>query len=95
MIDPKLNERVEELSKKAIDKWGVDSQFDMMIEETAELLEQLVRIKRNRQDWDKILEEVTDVYQMCIEMSMIFGHENFNAMLEKKLDKFENNLKGD
>lgn len=84
--------RLDRLARSAINHWGPDKQFDQAEEEAIELAMELVRRKRGRQVWDHILEEAVDNYIMVTEMFILFGPEAVNAMLDKKLDKFEAGL---
>lgn len=82
--------------KKAIDKWGEYSQLDQTLEEMAELMLAINKYKRTKLDLknnkekiiDNLLEEIADV-KMCIEqLEFMFGKENVNKMLDKKMEKF-------
>lgn len=91
-ISPGHIARLDYLARQAIELYGADSQFNMAIEETSELLHALTKIHRNRQDWDNILEETVDTYIMTTEIFILFGPEAVNAMFVKKLDKFAGNV---
>lgn len=89
------NER-ELLYKKAVEKWGEESQLDQMIEEMAELIVALNKYKRakhfvaQKKDgvMDNIYEELADV-KMCLEqLEYIFGLSNVDKTLDVKLQKF-------
>lgn len=84
--------RLDRLARSAINHWGADKQFAQAEEEAIELALELVRIRRNRQDWDSILEEAVDNYIMVTEIFILFGPEKVNEMLNKKLDKFDSAL---
>ena len=91
-INQDLVERTKVASYKAIKKWGIESQLDMMREEATELLMELARLPRKRTTDEKILEEVVDTYIMVHEMICIYGEDKFNEMLRKKLERFESRL---
>lgn len=89
-------EQRNDLYKKAVEKWGEDSQLDQMIEEMAELTVALNKFKRAKHFvaqkkegvLENIYEELADV-KMCLEqMEWIFGEENVNNTLEQKFKKF-------
>jgi hypothetical protein len=94
MLDLKreLVEELDDLARRAINLWGVAAQIDMAREETTEFLLELARIPRGRHSHDNILEEAVDVYIMMTEIFLIYGPEKTNAMLEKKLGKFQAHL---
>lgn len=85
--------RLDRLARSAINHWGADKQFAQAEEEAIELALELVRIRRNRQDWEAILEEAVDNYIMVTELFILFGPEKVNEMLDKKLNKFDAALK--
>jgi hypothetical protein len=91
-ISPEHLTRLDRLARSAINHWGEDKQLDQATEETAELLCELTKRHRNRQDWEHILEESVDTYIMMTELFIMFGPEAVNAMFAKKLDKFEAGL---
>lgn len=93
MINVDLIKEVEYNSKAAVDKWGIVSQFDMMREEATELLMELARMPRNRTTKEKIIEECVDTYIMIHEMMYIYGEEEFEDMIRKKLEKMKGKLK--
>lgn len=92
-IENEKIKRLDGLARSAINHWGADKQFAQAEEEAIELALELVRIRRNRQDWDAILEEAVDNYIMATEIFILFGPEKVNEMLDKKLDKFDAALK--
>lgn len=92
MLSKENTDKLDDLAQRAIDCWGVKAQFGMVKEECLELALEVQRIDRNRHDDEKILEESVDVYIMMKEMFIIFGPERVNAMLARKLGKFESQL---
>lgn len=86
--------------KQAIEKWGIESQYDQMIEEMAELIVAFNKLKRAGKEiaqkkdgvLENVYEELADV-KMCLEqMEYIFGSDNINNMLEEKMKKFKSQL---
>lgn len=55
-----LTHKLNELTDKAIDIWGQNSQLDIMMEEAAELIQACSKMKRNRQIL-QLIEEIADV----------------------------------
>lgn len=89
-----IETRLDTAAKKAVLKWGESSQLDMVQEEAAELLLELVRRPRGRHDFLKILEESVDVYIMLAEVRLMFGEEDWLSMVDKKLSRLEGRLNG-
>lgn len=88
------------LYNKATDKWGFESQLDQLIEECAELIVSINKLKRSKIDlqdrsdeiFDNFIEEICDTF-MCIEqMKNHYGEEVFEKKLNEKLIKFEKQL---
>lgn len=63
---------------QALDKWGSVAQLDMMVEESAELIQaiQKLRRKESRETWDHFAEEVADVLIMAEQMQLIIDKVN-------------------
>ena len=91
-LKPEHITRLDNLARRAIELWGVDAQIDMAREETTEFLLELARIPRGRHSDENILEEAVDTYIMMTEIFLIYGPEKVNAMMEKKLSKFQSHL---
>ena len=91
-INEDLQNSLIDKASRAIEKWGEESQYHMLQEECTELNLELVRAYRNRHSHENILEETVDVYIMVHEMILIYGKEEFEKMLKKKLNKFEERL---
>jgi NTP pyrophosphatase (non-canonical NTP hydrolase) len=86
-----MNDRLQKAAQKAIEKWGQQSQLDMIEEECAELALELIRRKRNRHKWENIIEECADVYIMMAEAFVIFGDE-MTQKIDEKLARLEERL---
>lgn len=82
------------LLQKAIDKYGVGPQIDMLIEESAELIVALEHLRRERIGWDTVAEEIIDTEIMLDQVKLII---NDNTLLKKiendKLNRLECRLK--
>ena len=70
----KLRTETENLAiyRKAIEKFGDDSQINMAMEEMSELTKELCKWKRGNQNFEEILEEIADVYIMMHQLTLIF-----------------------
>ena len=78
----------KEIYKMALDKWGLDLQLVMMIEECAELIHAICKYKRswNIEDVDNLLEELADVDIMINQMKEYF---DWNIVKKQKLERLE------
>ena len=91
----------QEIYKKAIEAWGLRAQFDMTIEECAELIEACSHCNRHRNGcMDELIEEVVDVENMVNQLkSVIYGtvpwKEKYHAMKRYKMRRVEEMLKED
>jgi len=76
-----------QLYKKAIFLWGMDSQIDMMIEECAEAIHALQKLKRDRISVDDVAFELADVEIMCGQMRVVFGDRIIDKCKKIKLKR--------
>lgn len=74
-----------ELFREALDKWGIEAQRTMCIEECAELINALAKETRGRSTNDDILTELADVSIMVDQMALHYGIEGFNNERNKKI----------
>jgi NTP pyrophosphatase (non-canonical NTP hydrolase) len=87
-----------ELFKQAIDKWGRQSQIDMMIEECSELIKALCKLKRKHEPADTaslvndICEEIADVQIVAGQMRHVFGAEEVDDWYGVKLNRLQDLL---
>jgi len=56
-----LGNRERKLYEHAIDKWGVDAQVDMVVEECSELILAIQKSKRGQGSAKEIIDELVDV----------------------------------
>lgn len=86
------------LLKTFLDKWGIDAQSMMCIEEMSELTKELCKYrrlkyteggtdldKRRQENISHIQEEIADVYNMLDQMKIYFGASNIDEIIEQKL----------
>ena len=57
----------------ALNKWGVDLQTMMAVEEMSELTKEICKIKRGKMDMDALADEIADVTIMLEQLRMIYG----------------------
>ena len=87
-----------EICKRAVAKWGVESQLDQAVEEAAELIQAINKFKRYNSPWP-LMEEMVDVEIMVGQLKAIVreatGGSNsrmYNRVREEKLKKVEGKL---
>ncbi len=73
----KLDQFRRECCRRAIEWWGIDPQFNMMIEECAELIQAIQKYKRNdgfidQELINKMCEEVADVKIMVAQIEYLY-----------------------
>ena len=59
--------------QEALNKWGVDLQTMMAVEEMSELTKEICKIKRGKMDLDALADEIADVTIMLEQLRMIYG----------------------
>ncbi len=57
----------------AIEKWGIDAQSCMAIEEMSELTKEICKIRRGKNDPDALADEIADVTIMLEQLRLMFG----------------------
>ena len=57
----------------ALNKWGVDLQTMMAVEEMSELTKEICKIKRGKMDLDALADEIADVTIMLEQLREIYG----------------------
>jgi len=79
-----------ELMQLALEKWGTESQMDMVIEECAELIDAIQKWRRRRVDSVKVLEEAVDV-ELCLGQLklMLDSPQLFQNIRKEKLERLE------
>jgi len=78
-----------------IDTYGIESQYDMCIEEMSELTKELVKLRRYQKlqpekvaDTIKnIQEELADVSNIVEELKMHFGSDEIEKIREQKIER--------
>lgn len=87
-------EKQNQLFKRAWDKWGIDAQIRMVVEETSELNKELMKFYRNGNNRENIIEEIVDVMIMLDQMVLFFNveEEEIQAQINYKLQRLETKL---
>ena len=76
----------KELSIAALDKWGLERQTNMCIEEVGEFLQAWNKFNRGHITEREYVEEMADCYITFSQMRHIYG-ELFESALQDKIDK--------
>ena len=86
----------EEIYKKALEKWGLEPQLNMVIEECAELIQSIQKLRRlpaperEKQIIGNLAEETADVLIMLEQLNLMFEKDNFKDAVEsKKIQKIK------
>lgn len=85
-----------ELYLDVLETYGYGHQVMKAIEESAELINALSKLKDNRTEFNDLITELADVAIMVEQMAVLFGLAEFEAEKEKKLIRLQerlNNLK--
>lgn len=70
----KINyEDQKKVYQAALNKWGVDLQTMMAVEEMSELTKEICKIKRGKMDLDALADEIADVTIMLEQLREIYG----------------------
>ena len=86
----------DSILEKAIERWGIDAQCEMIIEECLELALALQKMKRLRGDKDKkyanTIDEIADVKIMIRQAERIFDSELINQRVDFKMNRLKERL---
>ena len=88
---PNIDEKVKDIEQAAIDKYGKTLQMVVAIEELSELIKELTKNIRGKNNHDAIVEEIADVYIM-LDQVMMMNDIWLNEVVEKMHEKL-NRLK--
>lgn len=78
-----------EIYSTATEKWGYESQKEMIYEECGELITAVARFKRNRATREDIITELADVSIMVEQLAQLFGYEDFEKEKDRKLERLQ------
>ena len=84
-----------------IEKWGIESQMLMAVEEMSELTKELCKFNRYKADKEKskeildnIKEEIADVLNMAEQLEYYFGEEEIEKIRKQKIERTLKRIKG-
>lgn len=82
------------LLEQAIETYGKDMQLTVAVEEFSELIKEICKNKRGRDNRDNIIEEMVDCYIMLEQLAIIFniGVDELGSIMDEKLDRLEKRL---
>jgi NTP pyrophosphatase (non-canonical NTP hydrolase) len=84
---------MEKICKRALEKWGIDKQTDMMIEEMSELTKALLKVRRG-ESLDNVIDELADVSIVLEQMTIFFGKELVENQKKVKLERLKRRIDG-
>lgn len=87
----------EKIYKKAIGKYGVAAQLDMVIEEMSELTKEICKIKRGKGNYMNLVEKIADVEIMLEQLKMIcqIRTNDIHGMKYQKLERLKELIEND
>ena len=78
---------MQPIYQKTIAKWGEEAQYDQAIEECAELIVALKHFRRGKVTSQAVIDELADITLMVGQLTWMFGSEDVEASIQKKLVK--------
>jgi NTP pyrophosphatase (non-canonical NTP hydrolase) len=80
--------------EQAIETYGKDMQLTVAVEEFSELIKEICKNKRGRDNIDSIIEEMADCYIMLSQLGIIFGiaENELNDKVDEKLARLQRRL---
>lgn len=76
----------------AVETFGPQSQIDMAIEECAELINALCKLRRERVGAFDVVTEIADVQIMCEQLSYMFGEQTVADERKRKIERLQKRL---
>lgn len=77
----------KEIYQRALSSYGIVTQKWVLVEECAELLNAIAKLKRGRSTKEEIITELADVHIMVEQMAFFFGWDEFEDEKERKLQR--------
>ena len=83
-----------DLYQRVMDKYGIDAQLTVVIEELSELAKEVCKVKRGIGNLNHLAEEVADVEIMCEQLRYIYSIDiDVEAWKNTKLKRLDDRLK--
>ena len=83
----------QEIYRQAVEKYGIEPQRKMAIEEMAELTNALMKQDRGRNTEADVIEEIADVTIMMQQLAIIYGPSAVQEQIEYKTQRLALRLK--
>ena len=87
-----MNEEQVKVCRDAVNTFGIKPQVDMMQEEMSELGVAIGHWKRGRAREEEVITEIADVMIVARQMAYIFGEEEVEAEVERKLERLRKRI---
>lgn len=79
---------MDERIKQIADHYGFSSQADMLIEEAAEYMVALNKLRRGKSEaYKNVKEEVADILVVASQLRYLLGEEEIDSIMNKKLKR--------
>jgi NTP pyrophosphatase (non-canonical NTP hydrolase) len=85
----------EAIYQATLAKWGAEAQYDQAVEECAELITALKHFRRGKSEKQAVIDELADVTLMIGQLTWMFGPDEVEAAINKKLTKLDRLLTAD
>lgn len=89
VLDLMLRGKALDICRSAVEWFGKDSQERQATEEMGELIAALNHIKRGKCTKDDVQSEIADVLIMCNQLAEIYGRQDVEYHIEKKLQRLQ------
>lgn len=80
------------LYNRVLNTFGIVNQTIMLVEECAELLNAVAKMKRGRAGNEDIITKLADVSIMVEQMAFFYGWEDYKEEKERKLTRLEDRI---
>ena len=80
------------LYNRVLNTFGIVNQTIMLVEECAELLSAVAKMKRGRAGKEDIITELANVSIMVEQMAFFYGWEDYKEEKERKLTRLEDRI---
>ena len=88
-----MDNRVIDILEASVEKWGVEEQTTMAIEEMGELIVAINHYRRGRIWIAALQEEIADVWITIHQMALMYGINEVQDIYKKKIKRLECSLK--
>lgn len=78
--------------ENTLQKFGVENQLWMVVEEVGELLNAVGKMRRDRVTREDVITELADVTIMCEQIAQYVGWEDYEKELDYKLNRLNQRL---